>query len=143
MKIRFGQAQLEMTFAEAFQDSKWTNFVISHYENSAKPEHKEYVNYVKMMVEKQMKEIKTTKPSMSSEPSDSNPWEENTEVQVSQLHQGQFLMEERMNRLEGALSEVIEHLQKLMVSSMDCGKDRGEHALNETDAQTISEVLSF
>lgn len=51
MKIEFGTAKRGLEFQVAFEDQKWTDWFISHYEKSTKYEHMAYVEYVKKQLD--------------------------------------------------------------------------------------------
>eukprot|EP00434_Breviolum_minutum_P029213 symbB.v1.2.025839.t2/scaffold2536.1/size76742/5 len=51
MKVAFGTAKKGLEFQEAFEDQKWTDWFISHYEKSTKYEHMAYVEYVKKQLD--------------------------------------------------------------------------------------------
>jgi hypothetical protein len=49
-KIRFGKVKLGQTIQEAVQDSEWTTFFVSRYENSKTPEHMEVVMFLSRLL---------------------------------------------------------------------------------------------
>ena len=124
MPIDFGKAKVNKTYEEAFQDMEWTQFIVSRYEESDKPEHRRFLRYVKLRIEsadqdqtpvppkvQNVKKVSKTKSGASHmappvDEEEGSDWE-----QMSLQHQSE--MEGRMNRMEEALAQVISHLQKV------------------------------
>ena len=44
--IQFGKAKVGVKFATAFEDHKWTDWFVAHYEKSDKVSHQKYITYV-------------------------------------------------------------------------------------------------
>ena len=139
-KIAFGEAKKGVLFKEAMKDTKWTEFFLSRYENSEKPEHMMFVKYVSLEMEKQCKEApkpkNSTKGYKSETPSTAMPvttpmgdWHALEEEEFDWMH---YAVKEEMKDLRGAnqqlslrmgqvenvMQEVLQHLRKLdMVKS--------------------------
>ena len=54
--IMFGKTKMGCKFPEAFADTQWTRFVVSKFESSTKKEHRMYVRYVQLRLDKMEKE---------------------------------------------------------------------------------------
>lgn len=50
--MAFGESKKGCTFEKAYQDTQWTEFILSKYENSKKPEHQMYVRFVELKLQK-------------------------------------------------------------------------------------------
>jgi hypothetical protein len=138
-KIDFGKAKMNQTFAQAFQDKEWTNYMLTRFEDSQKPSHQRFFQYVKLMIQedsqsststvktkvnvKKKEEVKPNgvcmaKPVDEEEDSD---WERMTGVpthQMTEIQINQNEMESRMGRMEEALAQVISHLQQLSTQAL-------------------------
>ena len=125
MKIDFGKSKMNKTYEEAFQDLEWTQFIVARYEESDKPEHRRYLQYVKLRLEEanqgqipvppktksDLKNVKSAaRASTMAKPVSEQEEEEDWERMSLQT---QSEMESRMNRMEEALAQVISHLQKV------------------------------
>ena len=54
--IMFGKTKTGCKFPEAFADTQWTRFVVSKFESSTKKEHRMYVRYAQLRLDKMEKE---------------------------------------------------------------------------------------
>ena len=130
-KVDFGKAKLNQTFAQAFEDKEWTNYMIARFEDSPKPAHQRFFQYVKRMIqdensgnssksEDKVKNVKKSdKPPVKTmmakavDEEEDSDWERMTEMQINQNE-----MESRMGRMEEALAQVISHLQQLSTQGL-------------------------
>ncbi|CAL1132331.1 unnamed protein product [Cladocopium goreaui] len=140
-KIDLGKAKMNQTFAQAFQDKEWTNYMLTRFEDSQKPTHQKYFQYVKLMIQedsqpststvktkvntKKKEEMKTTRLGMvkpvDEEEEEDSDWERMTGVptqQMTEIQINQNEMESRMGRMEEALAQVISHLQQLSTQGL-------------------------
>ena len=138
-KIDFGKAKMNQTFAQAFQDKEWTNYMLTRFEDSQKPSHLRYFQYVKLMIQedsqsptstvktkvnvKEKEEVKPTSLGMAKpvDEEEDSDWERMTGVQTHQMTEMQINqneMESRMGRMEEALAQVISHLQQLSTQGL-------------------------
>ena len=139
-KIDLGKAKMNQTFAQAFQDKEWTNYMLTRFEDSQKPTHQKYFQYVKLMIQednqpststvktkvntKKKEEMKTTRLGMVKpvdEEEEDSDWERMTGVptqQMTEIQINQNEMESRMGRMEEALAQVISHLQQLSTQGL-------------------------
>ena len=130
-KIDFGKAKVNQTFAQAFQDKDWTNYMLTRFEDSEKLSHRRFFQYVKLMIQEDFptstKSVKTKECSKKKEEShrishsmakpvdeeEDSEWE-----QMSGIKSNQTEMESRMGRVEEALAQVISHLQQLSTQGL-------------------------
>jgi hypothetical protein len=139
-KIDFGKAKMNQTFAQAFQDKEWTNYMLTRFEDSQKPTHQKYFQYVKLMIQedskpststvktkgnaKKKEEVKPTRLGMAKpvdEEEEDSDWERMTGVptqQMTEIQINQNEMESRMGRMEEALAQAISHLQQLSTQGL-------------------------
>ena len=54
-----GESKKGQTFAKAFEDQAWTEFILSRFEHSQKPEHMMYVHYIRLRLQGAQKKSKT------------------------------------------------------------------------------------
>lgn len=132
-KIAFGETKKGMLFKEAIKDTQWTQFILSRFENSEKPEHAMFVRYVELrmnQMKKGNKETTTTiknKAAGSIEPLPALPVDENWE-EVSMPEHSSALQEEmgdlrtsnqnlnhRMGQIEMAMHQILQQLQSMSV----------------------------
>ena len=142
--IQFGRAKLGLTFAEAFNDHKWTDWFVSQYENSNKTSHMKYIAYVEKRLDfedqssPKKERNKKMAPPVKSEASwshvkedafsDVDSGEEMSqkisaqakvnlmEDQVNALFEENRAIHSRMGNIEGALSELISHVKKMQTA---------------------------
>eukprot|EP00435_Cladocopium_sp_Y103_P057326 s532_g19.t1 len=124
-KIDFGKSKYGLTYQEAFMDLEWTQFIVSRYEGSDKVEHRRYLQYVKMRLEEadqgqepirpktNVKTVNKKSPGPSTMAKPVETEEESDWEQMSLHTQNQSEMESRMNRMEEALAQVINHIQNV------------------------------
>ena len=55
-KIMFGEAKKGLTYAEAFKDTTWVEFILSRFENSGKSDHMMFIRYVELRMAEMAKE---------------------------------------------------------------------------------------
>lgn len=118
------KAKMNQTYEKAFQDLEWTQFIVSRYEESGKPEHRRYLQYVKLRLEEanQGQEPVPPKAAIIKKPVKKGPSasrmakpvteEEKSDWEQMSL-QSQSEIENCMNRMEEALAQAISHLQKV------------------------------
>lgn len=130
-----------MTFQEAFQDQSWTSFILTKYENSAKPEHMMFVKYVEL----RMKELdlpketpkkkdppKATRPRSSTFEKTSpsvDEWEQISAVEMGEenlslmqdemndLRLSNQHIHQRMARVETCVEEIMNHLRAMSIKT--------------------------
>eukprot|EP00435_Cladocopium_sp_Y103_P067663 s141_g30.t1 len=137
-KILFGEAKKGKTFAEAFKDTAWVEFILSRFETSGKSEHMMFIQYVKLRMADMTNDIKELpvkkpaepksgykKPSTQSDvpPVPSDVWEElqitegdpmMSEMLVPQLHdEMQDLRQSNMN-LHNRVGQVEMVMQEIL-----------------------------
>ena len=130
-KIDFGKAKMNQTFAQAFQDKEWTSYMLTRFEESQKPSHQKYFQYVKMMIQednqsptstvktkgnvKKKEEAKPTSLGMAKpvDEEEDSDWERMTGGPINQMTEMQINQSEMESRMEEALAQVISHLQRL------------------------------
>ena len=57
-KILFGESKKGMTYAEAFKDTNWVEFVLARFKKSGKSEHLMFIRYVKLRMAEMTKDKK-------------------------------------------------------------------------------------
>jgi hypothetical protein len=62
-KITFGESKKGMTYAQAFEDAQWTEFILNRFEMSDKPEHMMFVQYVRLRLKDVQVKTKTSNQS--------------------------------------------------------------------------------
>ena len=73
-KIAFGEAKKGVMFKDAFLDERWTEFILTRFEKSDKPEHMMYVRYVTLrMKQDQTPETKNAKGAPRPRPNQRQP----------------------------------------------------------------------
>eukprot|EP00435_Cladocopium_sp_Y103_P009090 s488_g2.t1 len=137
-KVTFGDAKKGQTVAQAFEDQKWTEFIVNRFEDSKKPEHMMFIQYIRLRLEEDKKNpIKSSKPMPTKPATKEMPpvpqdvWEELEHVEGSseaEMHMS-FVQEEmqdlrqsnqslsnRMGQVE-MMHEILEHMRKMQVKS--------------------------
>ena len=134
-KITCGESKKGMTYAQAFEDAQWTEFILNRFETSDKPEHMMFVQYVRLKLQNapvktkgynQTEKMKETKggppvppevweevmPTDGSDPADlmnlSFVQEEMQDLRQSNQH-----LSNRMGQVEMMMQEMLEHMRKM------------------------------
>ena len=136
-KIAFGEAKKGMMFKDAFLDDRWTEFILTRFEKSNKPEHMMYVRYVSLrMKHGRIPETKNAKEGTKtpSEPA-TVPFDVWTEIQdpepmnmischpaelvedMGMLRQENQNLAHRMGQVEMMMQEVLDHLRRSSVKT--------------------------
>ena len=137
-KIVFGEAKKGQTFSKAFEDQAWTEFILSRFENSEKPEHMMYIHYIRLRLQAEQKKSKVpqntkedTKSTKGMPPVPHDVWEElqpvdGTEAvmnvafvqeEMHDLRQSNQSLFHRVGQIEFMMQEVLEHLRKMPVKT--------------------------
>jgi hypothetical protein len=144
-KIAFGKAKLNQEFPEVFKDSAWTDWFVTTYEKSPKPEHQLFIKYVEKRLNSEIKqEVMTSTKTQKEAPADrkatasadSEIWDQisepdpmkefelpgtskvqQMEEQMTYMQMENKNMSDRMAQLEMNLMEVLQHLRGLSVKS--------------------------
>ena len=72
-KITFGESKKGMTYAQAFEDAQWTEFILNRFEMSDKPEHMMFVQYVRLRLKDVQVKAKTSNQSPKPKENKSMP----------------------------------------------------------------------
>ena len=136
-KIAFGEAKKGVMFKDAFLDDRWTEFILTRFEKSDKPEHLMYVRYVSLrMKQGRIPETKNAKEGTKtpSEPA-TVPFDVWTEIQdpepmnmischpaelvedMGMLRQENQNLAHRMGQVEMMMQEVLDHLRRSSVKT--------------------------
>ena len=136
-KVSFGEAKKGVLFSKAFEDAHWTEFILSKYEKSTKPEHRMYVRYVELRLKALKKEPDNKDKPMASSakmPIPRDVWEElqSTECEPVLMDTPWMMTEEmedlrssnrnlfqRMGQLETSMQEIVGYLQKMSVKAKE------------------------
>lgn len=135
-KIMFGAAKKGLTFKQAFEDASWTEFILSRFEKSEKPDHMMFIQYIKLRMEadtkvKTCKEMGASSMTKMAPPVPSDVWEELQTTETDNMIQASLMQEEeminlrqenqnlahRMGQIEMVMQEVLEHLRKTNVKA--------------------------
>lgn len=137
-KIVFGESKKGQTFAKAFEDQQWTEFILNRFENSEKPEHMMYIHYIRLRLQAEQKKSKgypTTKEDIKDTkgppPVPQDVWEELQTVdgtesvmnvafvqeEMLDLRQSNQSLFHRVGQIEFMMQEVLDHLRKMQVKT--------------------------
>eukprot|EP00435_Cladocopium_sp_Y103_P044285 s2441_g12.t1 len=143
-KVTFGESKKGLTFAQAFEDQKWTEFILNRFESSGKPEHMMYIQYIRLRLKEEKSKVETkvgpkelkvnlTSPKNATTgmpPIPQDVWEElemeNTEdvshlafvqEEMQDLRQSNQSLSNRMGQVEMMMHEMLEHMRKLQVKT--------------------------
>lgn len=141
-KIAFGTAHVGETFPEAFEFHGWVDWFTSRYEKSPKPAHRKFVRYVELRLDtleepgpsKAAKDKK--KPTGSQKPLTPPPVTETDQIsedewenmsstvqmadmqeQMTNMNQANLQLHHRVNNMEMAMQEILEHVRKMTIKS--------------------------
>ena len=144
-RISFGKAKLGQKFEEVFKDGTWTDWFVTTYEKSPKPQHQMYVQYVLKRLDMEMKKefgvgypksSETLRDRRATASAESDVWDQVSEVDVNQefemagtvkiqqveeqmgnLFQENKNLASRINNIELTMQELLHHVRQLSVKS--------------------------
>ena len=140
-KITFGESKKGMTYAKAFEDVQWTEFIVNRFENSDKPEHMMYVQYVRLRLESMPSSTKGDKTGIKEKEKKEMPpvpqevWEELMPVdcteasdlmnmplvmdEMQDLRQSNQNLSNRMSQVETMMQEMLTYMRNMQVKTED------------------------
>ena len=135
-KITFGESKKGATYAQAFEDAQWTEFILNRFETSEKPEHMMFVQYVRLRLKQSQKDAKgipkenmdTKKPvpqevweevmpTDGSEPSSNLMQMSFVQEEMQDLRQSNQHLSNRMCQVEMMMQEMLDHMRKMQVKA--------------------------
>ena len=143
-RISFGKAKVGQKFEEVFKDGTWTDWFVTTYEKSPKPQHQMYVQYVLKRLDMEMKKefgvgypksSETLRDRRATASAESDVWDQVSEmdaqefemagtIKIQQVEEqrGNLCQEnknlaDRINNIELTMQELLHHVRHLSVKS--------------------------
>ena len=132
-KITFGESKKGMTYAKALEDTQWTEFILHRFENSDKPEHMMFVQYVRLRLQGVKKDVKDPKVTKDMPPVPQDVWEELmptdgsaaedvmnlpfVKEEMKDLRQSNKQLSNRIGQTEMLMTELLEHMRRMEVKT--------------------------